>query len=173
MSSEPVANAHADAKPRAKAEKGERARTRRERDDREPRAPRESRERGDSHSSDRGGHDSGDWTRYRLAVGKRHKIGPSAIVGALANEGGLKRSDFGKITIGADHAIVELTADLPAAVFDALSTTRISGKLIDLKLDDGPPPRRERARAGDEDRGGRGGRPSKGPRKPRHTARHD
>ena len=142
----------------------------RERDDREPREPRG---RGDSRSSERSGQDSGDWTRYRLAVGKRHKIGPSAIVGALANEGGLKRSDFGKITIGADHAIVELTADLPPAVFDALATTRISGKLIDLKLDDGPPPRRERARAGDDDRGGRGGRPSKGPRKPRHTARHD
>ena len=140
---------------------------RRERDDREPR------ERGESRSFDRSGQDSGDWTRYRLAVGKRHKIGPSAIVGALANEGGLKRSDFGKITIGADHAIVELTADLPAAVFDALATTRISGKLIDLRPDDGPPPRRERARVGDDDRGGRGGRPAKGPRKPRHTARHD
>lgn len=143
---------------------------RRERDEREPREPRE---RGESRSSDRSAQGSGDWTRYRLAVGKRHKIGPSAIVGALANEGGLKRSDFGKITIGADHAIVELTADLPAAVFEALSTTRISGKLIDLRLDDGPPPRRERARVGDDDRGGRGGRPSKGPRKPRHTARRD
>lgn len=142
----------------------------RERDDREPREPRE---RGGSRSSDRSGQDSGDWTRYRLAVGKRHKIGPSAIVGALANEGGLKRSDFGKITIGADHAIVELTADLPTAVFDALATTRISGKLIDLRLDDGPPPRRERARVGDDDRGGRGGRPAKGPRKPRHTSRRD
>src|SRR5271163_3596092 len=32
---------------------------------------------------------------YRIAVGKRHKIGPGAIVGAIANEGGLHRSDFG------------------------------------------------------------------------------
>ena len=144
-----------------------------ERRDRDDRGPREPRERGARSSQDRASQDSGDWTRYRLAVGKRHKIGPSAIVGALANEGGLKRSDFGKITIGADHAIVELTADLPAAVFDALATTRISGKLIDLRLDDGPPPRRERARVGDDDRGGRGGRPGKGPRKPRHTSRRD
>lgn len=144
-----------------------------ERRDRDDRGPREPRERGARSSQDRASQDSGDWTRYRLAVGKRHKIGPSAIVGALANEGGLKRSDFGKITIGADHAIVELTADLPAAVFDALATTRISGKLIDLRLDDGPPPRRERARVGDVDRGGRGGRPGKGPRKPRHTSRRD
>jgi ATP-dependent RNA helicase DeaD len=81
---------------------------------------------------------------YRVSVGKRHKIGPSAIVGALANEGSLKRSDFGKITIGQDHSLVELPADLPAAVFEALANTRISGKLIDLQPDSGPPIRRTR-----------------------------
>ncbi len=87
---------------------------------------------------------------YRVAVGKRHKIGPSAIVGALANEGSLKRSDFGKITIGQDHTLVELPADLPDAVFEALANTRISGKLIDLQPDTGPPIRRTR-----EDRKGK------------------
>jgi ATP-dependent RNA helicase DeaD len=81
---------------------------------------------------------------YRVSVGKRHKIGPSAIVGALANEGSLKRSDFGKITIGQDHTLVELPADLPSAVFEALANTRISGKLIELQLDDGPPIKRTR-----------------------------
>jgi ATP-dependent RNA helicase DeaD len=87
---------------------------------------------------------------YRVAVGKRHKIGPSAIVGALANEGSLKRSDFGKITIGQDHTLVELPADLPDAVFEALANTRISGKLIDLQPDSGPPIKRSR-----EDRKGK------------------
>jgi len=87
---------------------------------------------------------------YRVSVGKRHKIGPSAIVGALANEGSLKRSDFGKITIGQDHTLVELPADLPDAVFEALANTRISGKLIELQLDDGPPIKRTR-----EDRKGK------------------
>lgn len=75
---------------------------------------------------------------YRLAVGKRHKVRPSMVVGALANEGGLRRSDFGKITIGVEHTLVELPSDLPEAVFDALSNTRISGKLIDLRADQGP-----------------------------------
>ncbi|MET0928140.1 MAG: DEAD/DEAH box helicase [Aeromicrobium sp.] len=81
---------------------------------------------------------------YRVAVGKRHKVGPSAIVGALANEGSLKRSDFGKITIGQEHTLVELPADLPDAVFEALANTRISGKLIDLQRDSGGPIRRSR-----------------------------
>ncbi len=81
---------------------------------------------------------------YRVSVGKRHKIGPSAIVGALANEGSLKRSDFGKITLGQDHSLVELPADLPDAVFEALANTRISGKLIELQLDGGAAPPRAR-----------------------------
>src|SRR6202048_432457 len=39
---------------------------------------------------------------YRIAVGKRHKVSPGAIVGAIANEGGLHRSDFGHISIRPD-----------------------------------------------------------------------
>ena len=38
-----------------------------------------------------------DLATYRIAVGKRHKAMPGAIVGAIANEGGLHRSDFGHI----------------------------------------------------------------------------
>jgi ATP-dependent RNA helicase DeaD len=84
---------------------------------------------------------SDGFTPYRIAVGKRHKIGPSAIVGALANEGGMRRADFGKITIGVEHSIVELSSDVPDAVFDALANTRISGKRIDIRPDAGPPRR--------------------------------
>ena len=69
---------------------------------------------------------------YRIAVGKRQRITPRHIVGALANEGGLGRSDFGHIDIRADHSLVELPASLPQETRDALRTTRISGKLIDL-----------------------------------------
>ncbi|WP_245581173.1 DEAD/DEAH box helicase [Propionicicella superfundia] len=69
---------------------------------------------------------------YRIAVGKRHRVLPRQIVGALANEGGLRREDFGRIDIRADHSLVELPAVLPQAVRDALRSTRISGKLIDL-----------------------------------------
>ncbi len=76
---------------------------------------------------------------YRLAVGRRHKIRPAMVVGALANEGGLKRSDFGKITIGVEHTLVDLPGDLPQEVFDALAQTRISGKLIDIEPDRGRP----------------------------------
>jgi ATP-dependent RNA helicase DeaD len=78
------------------------------------------------------------FTTYRVAVGKRHKIGPGAIVGAIANEGGLHRSDFGHITILPDHSLVELPAKLPRATLKKLETTRISGVLIDLRPERAP-----------------------------------
>ncbi|MGB6107556.1 MAG: DEAD/DEAH box helicase, partial [Mycobacterium sp.] len=75
-----------------------------------------------------------DLATYRIAVGKRHKVGPGSIVGAIANEGNLNRSDFGHITIKADHSLVELPAKLSTSTLKALEKTRISGILIDLKL---------------------------------------
>jgi len=69
---------------------------------------------------------------YRIAVGKRHKVEPRQIVGAIANEGGLDRADFGRIDIRGDHSLVELPASLPQEALTALATTRISGKLIEL-----------------------------------------
>ncbi len=81
---------------------------------------------------------------YRIAVGKRHKVEPRQIVGALANEGGLNRGDFGHIQIRPDFSLVELPADLPPGTEAALAKTRISGKLIELRRDDGAPPRKPR-----------------------------
>jgi len=78
---------------------------------------------------------------YRISVGKRHKVEPRQIVGAIANEGGLKRSDFGAISIRPEFSLVELPADLDESIWDALRNTRISGKLIDLQKDDGAAPR--------------------------------
>lgn len=75
---------------------------------------------------------------YRIEVGKRHKVEPRQIVGALANEGGLSRQDFGYISIKPDFSVVELPADLPAGTLDRLASTRISGKLIEIKPDNGP-----------------------------------
>lgn len=74
---------------------------------------------------------------YRISVGKRHRITPRHIVGALANEGGLAREDFGRIEIRTTHSLVDLPADLPPEVWKALGATRISGQRIELRLGDG------------------------------------
>ena len=88
------------------------------------------------------------FTTYKIAVGKRHKVEPRQIVGAIANEGGLSRSDFGAIRITPEFSLVDLPSNLSQETFRRLQGTRISGKLIDIKVDTGP--------AG-----------NKGPRKPR------
>jgi ATP-dependent RNA helicase DeaD len=85
--------------------------------------------------------------KYRLAVGRRHRVEPRQIVGALANEGGLSRQDFGQIDIRPEFTLVELPADLPGDTLDKLSGTRIGGKLIEMRLDQGAPGgRRDRER---------------------------
>jgi ATP-dependent RNA helicase DeaD len=94
---------------------------------------------------------------YRIAVGKRHRVEPRQIVGALANEGGLNRADFGAIQIRPEFSLVELPADLSPDVLGRLASTRISGRLIELR----------------PDTGGRGNRPPADmpTRKPRHRSR--
>ena len=99
---------------------------RRRRDDRPERSEKPARKPGQGFAT------------YRIDVGKRHKIGPGAIVGAIANEGGLHRGDFGHITIRPDHSLVELPAKLPRQTLKALERTRISGVLINLQPDRGP-----------------------------------
>jgi ATP-dependent RNA helicase DeaD len=80
---------------------------------------------------------SGPRAAYRIEVGRRQRVEPRQIVGALANEGGLSREDFGAIDIRLDHSLVELPADLGEDVLARLSGTRISGKLIQLRPDGG------------------------------------
>lgn len=95
---------------------------------------------------------TGAYATYRIAVGRKDRVEPRMIVGALANEGGLQRGDFGRIDIKSTFSLVELPASLPASTFDRLSDTRIAGKKIDLRPDRGRP-----------------GRPTGGPgKKPRH-----
>ncbi|MCW2762790.1 MAG: box helicase [Marmoricola sp.] len=109
---------------------------------------------------------AGGLVRWRISVGKRHRVEPRQIVGALANEGGLKRSDFGRIDIKPNFSLVELPPDLSPETLSKLSDTRISGILIDLQRDKGPAPR-----SGPPKRFSDSG-PSRAPgKKPRHKAR--
>ena len=109
----------------------------RERFDRDREGGRDRFDRGDRSDRDdrprRGS--SGPTATYRIEVGRRHKVEPRQIVGALANEGGFRREDFGAIQIRPDFSLVELPADLPRGALDRLANTRISGRLIEIKPD--------------------------------------
>ena len=152
-------------------------RPQRDRQERPERGPRERRSRG-------------DFTPYRIEVGRRHRVEPRQIVGALANEGGLGRDDFGAITIRPDFSIVELPAAMDPSVLHKLRDTRISGRLIEIRPDRGArsggrrdsdraarrdhEPRGQRAarddRHGRDDEAAHGPRGDKPYRKPRHRS---
>ena len=127
----------------ARGERFREERASRRRDDEGPR---------DGSARERRPRASGDLVPWRVAVGRRQRITPRQIVGALANEGGLSSDEMGRINIRPDHSIIELPPDLPREVLDRLARTRISGQLIDLRPDEGPRFQRERpARRGDRD----------------------
>ncbi|MDO5735977.1 MAG: DEAD/DEAH box helicase [Propionibacteriaceae bacterium] len=118
------------------------------RGDRSDRGPRRDDDRGDgggkrwqrderpSRAADpRRGRSDMDYATYRISVGKRQHVEPRQIVGAIANEGGLGREDFGHIDIRMEYSLVELPAQLPPGAWEKLQTTRISGQLIELTQD--------------------------------------
>ncbi|AMM20603.1 cold-shock protein [Frondihabitans sp. PAMC 28766] len=106
---------------------------------------------------------TGPMTAYRIEVGRRQRVEPRQIVGALANEGGLSREDFGAIQIRPDFSIVELSAAVGDDVLDKLADTRISGKLIEIRPDRRSGGAPTRAPRGDRDRSA----DDRPPRKPR------
>ena len=64
---------------------------------------------------------------YKLNVGRSSRVTTGAIVGALANEGGIKGSQIGSIDIRQHFTIVGLPEDLPRDFFDRLRDTKIAG----------------------------------------------
>ena len=74
--------------------------------------------------SDRGGrkakraHNDEGMVNYKLNVGRSSRVTAGAIVGALANEGGIKGSQIGSIDIRQHFTIVGLPEDLPRDFFN-------------------------------------------------------
>ncbi|PZE56311.1 ATP-dependent RNA helicase [Curtobacterium sp. MCPF17_047] len=154
----------ADDRARQQIERDER----RSRDDRPARDGDRERDGGDRRRR------SVPMTAYRIEVGRRHRVEPRQIVGALANEGGLRRDDFGAIQIRPDFSVVELPSDMGSDVLDRLRDTRISGKLIEIQPDRRGSIRRDSGTRRDGapygDRGSRDDRGGYGDtRKPRQT----
>lgn len=93
---------------------------------------------------------------YRVEVGRRNRVTPRALVGALANEGGLPSKHIGHIDIRAEHTLIELPADLPENVLRKLRKTQVAGRGLRISRADGEFVNR-----------GRPGRPGRDKSKPR------
>lgn len=115
---------------------------RRDREDRFERADRGERDGRGSRGPTRGPAEGN--ATYRIALGRQDRVQPGNIVGALANEAGLRSNQIGHIDIRSNHSLVELPEDLTGQQWDALGNTTINGRPIELQLDTGRPTRAER-----------------------------
>ena len=83
-------------------------------------------------------HEDGTGTVYRIEVGHRDRVLPGAIVGALANEGGIPGSDIGKIDILQSFSLVEIHAPLSEEQLAAMGQATFGGRELRIRPDQGP-----------------------------------
>ncbi len=78
---------------------------------------------------------SGEVAKLYVGAGRKLKIRPGDIVGAIANETGLDGDRIGTINIWDRHSIVEVPESLADSIVAALSATTIKGKKVLVRRD--------------------------------------
>ena len=101
--------------------------------------------------------------RYRVSVGRNHKVKPGNLVGAIANEGGIESKHIGPIEIYDGFSTVDLPEGMPRDVFETLQKAWVCGQRLSMVPFDGNAggdksggKRGERGDRGRNDRGDRG-----------------
>lgn len=69
-----------------------------------------------------------------LDGGRKAKIRPGDILGALTGDGGLKGDQVGKIDVGPTHAYVAIRRDQARQVMGQLKDVKIKGKSCRARL---------------------------------------
>lgn len=81
---------------------------------------------------------AGSGCRYRIEVGRRDRVKPGSIVGAITGESGLAGKDVGHIDILPSFSLVEFERPLSAAALRKISNARIAGRRLRIRKDEGP-----------------------------------
>lgn len=71
--------------------------------------------------------------RFQLAVGRKHGVKPSNIVGMICNEAELDREYVGQIDIYDEITTVDLPADMPKEILSILWQGRLCGRKSEMK----------------------------------------
>jgi len=77
----------------------------------------------------------GKVAKIYVGAGRKLKIRPGDIVGAIAGEAGLGIAEIGAVTIGDRHSIVEVPEDKVDHIIRALSASTIKGKKVRVRRD--------------------------------------
>lgn len=129
--------------PHARGERDDRVK--RDRNDRSERGPKPARREL-----------KGDYTTYRIEVGKEHGVRAGDIVGAIANEANIDSQFIGNIRLFDQFSTVELPSDMPNEAFQHLKKVYVRRQKLNITVDTG-------VAAGGERRGP-GPRPGAAPR---------
>ena len=70
--------------------------------------------------------------RFRVDVGRAHRVKPGHIVGAIANETGLANKYIGRITIHEDYSTVDLPVGIPKETFALLKRVQVMGHPMNI-----------------------------------------
>jgi ATP-dependent RNA helicase DeaD len=97
------------------------------------------------------------WQRFRLAIGREHRLNPGDIVGAFANEGGIPSEAIGNIQLYSHYSTVDLPHDTPNDVINGLRNMRIRNNSIQMRpWEDREPSEGDRPRKSSYSKGFRG-----------------
>ena len=77
-------------------------------------------------------------TRYRVEVGKKDRVKPGSIVGAIAGEGGVDGRDIGNIEIFPTFSLVEISGDLTDDQLHRIGKGYVQGRPLRIRVDQGP-----------------------------------
>ncbi|MDC4233236.1 DEAD/DEAH box helicase [Actinomyces sp. B33] len=94
--------------------------------------------------------------RYRVEVGKKDRVKPGSIVGAIAGEGGVDGKDIGHIEIFPTFSLVEISGDLSEDQMRRIGKGYVQGRPLRIRVDEGPGQRGARDRRPGWDRSERG-----------------
>jgi ATP-dependent RNA helicase DeaD len=75
--------------------------------------------------------------RYRIEVGKDHRVLPGHIVGAIAGETGLESKYIGRIRLFNEFSTVDLPVGMPEEMITKLKTAWICKRQLEISLDQG------------------------------------
>jgi ATP-dependent RNA helicase DeaD len=76
-------------------------------------------------------------TRIYVGAGRRDRVRPSDLVGAIANEVGIGGDAVGAIQISETHSLVEIPEEIADDIIEALRATTIKGRRVVVRRDRG------------------------------------
>lgn len=75
-------------------------------------------------------HKTGTMTKLQFNVGKKNKIHPGDLVGAIANETGIPGDAIGHIEIHPKHTFVDIPGSMAGKVIKIMNTRQVKGKKV-------------------------------------------